>query len=156
VGGKRINLLFSKTGVMRSGYLHSDTKYSLVVSGEVEVWLLTNHGTNKVVHSATSDPSFVIPPYTPHILHALSDSVVAEWWDQAGDTQCWFYHPYRRIVDVQNSLLSTSMGQHHFLVPQLDYDRKQQEANGASRSLLWLGTGLAVGIVVGSFLGRPR
>lgn len=141
---------------MRSGYLHSEIKYSFVVSGEVEVWLLTNHGTDKVIHSATSESSFVIPPYTPHILHFLSDSVLAEWWDQAVDTQCWFYHPYRRIVDVQNSLLSTSMGQHHFLVPQLDYDRKQQEANGASSSLLWMASGLAAGVVLGYLFGRRR
>ena len=49
VGGKRINLLFSKTGVMRSGYLHPETKYGFVVSGEVEVWILTNKGTDKKV-----------------------------------------------------------------------------------------------------------
>jgi hypothetical protein len=55
VGGKRINLLFSKTGVMRSGYLHPETKYDFVVSGEVEVWILTNHGTDKKVRSRSND-----------------------------------------------------------------------------------------------------
>lgn len=49
VGGKRINLLYSVSGVMRSGYLHPETKYGFVVSGEVEVWVLTNQGTDKKV-----------------------------------------------------------------------------------------------------------
>jgi hypothetical protein len=99
--------------------------------------------------------SFVIHPYTPHILHFLNDSVLAEWWDQAGDTQCWYYHPYRRIVDIQNSLVSTSTGQHHFLVPQTDFERQQQEKTGASSSgLLWMATGLAIGMVLGGYLAR--
>lgn len=99
--------------------------------------------------------SFVISPYTPHILHFLHDAVLAEWWDQAGDTQCWYYHPYRRIVDIQNSLLSTSTGQHHFLVPQTDFERQQQEKTGASSSgLLWMTTGLAIGMVLGGYVVR--
>ena len=57
----------------------------------------------------------------------MEDSIISEWWDQSGDTQCWYYHPYRRIVDVQNSLICTSMGQHHFLVPQTDFERQEQE-----------------------------
>lgn len=137
---------------MRSGYLHPEPKYDFVVSGEVEVWLLTHHGTEKTVHRAMD--SFVIPAYTPHIYHYLSDSVVAEWWDQAGDTECWFYHPYRRIVDVQNSILSTSMGSHHFLVPQLDYEKQQQETTGISSGFLWVASGLALGLVVGGYLGK--
>ena len=52
VGGKRINLLSSKTGVMRSGYLHPEPKYGFVVCGEVEVWVLTNTGTKKKVRAA--------------------------------------------------------------------------------------------------------
>jgi hypothetical protein len=34
---------------MRSGYLHPEPKYGFVVSGEVEVWVLTNQGTDKKV-----------------------------------------------------------------------------------------------------------
>jgi len=154
VGGKRINLLYSKTGVMRSGYLHPETKYDFVVSGEVEVWVLTNRGTDKKIYKALE--TFVIPPYTPHILHFLSDTVVAEWWNQDRDTLCYFYHPYRRIVDVQNSLLSTSMGQHHLLVPQMDFDRKQQEATGVSGGILWMATGLAFGMILGGYIARTR
>ena len=38
VGGQRINLLFSKKGVMRSGYLHPHTMHDVVITGQVEVW----------------------------------------------------------------------------------------------------------------------
>ncbi|KAL3907848.1 MAG: hypothetical protein SGILL_008705, partial [Bacillariaceae sp.] len=154
VGGKRINLLSSKTGVMRSGYLHQETKYGFVVSGEVEVWVLTNTGTDKKVYKAHE--YFEILPYTPHILHFLEDSVISEWWDQPADTQCWYYHPYRRIVDVQNSLICTNMGQHHFLVPQTDYERQEQEKTGVSSGILWMATGLATGIILGGYIGRTK
>jgi len=38
VGGQRINLLFSKKGVMRSGYLHPHAMHDVVIAGQVEVW----------------------------------------------------------------------------------------------------------------------
>lgn len=38
VGGQRINLLFSKQGVMRSGYLHPHIMQDVVIKGQVEVW----------------------------------------------------------------------------------------------------------------------
>ena len=38
VGGQRINLLFSKKGVMRSGYLHPHVMQDVVIRGQVEVW----------------------------------------------------------------------------------------------------------------------
>ena len=98
--------------------------------------------------------SFEIHPYTPHVLHFLEDSIISEWWDQSGDTQCWYYHPYRRIVDVQNSLICTSMGQHHFLVPQTDFERQEQEKGGVSSGVLWMATGLAFGMILGGYVGR--
>jgi hypothetical protein len=186
---------------MRSGYLHPETKYGFVLNGEVEVWVLTNTGTDKMVCNQSalfgSGPvmifdvvvifiirsfsphgfylvlqmvvpqiylpteTFVIRPYTPHILHFLKDSVIVEWWDLigSGDASCWYYHPYRRIVDIQNSLLSTSTGQHHYLVPQTDFERQEQEKRGASSSgLLWMTFGLAIGMVLGGYVVRttPR
>jgi len=41
-GGQRINLLFSKKGVMRSGYLHPHAMHDVVVSGQVEVWCVSS------------------------------------------------------------------------------------------------------------------
>jgi hypothetical protein len=129
-----------------------------VILGEVEVWLLTPKGTEKRIYKPRD--SFIIPPYTPHILHFLTDSIISEWWYQTGETRCWLYHPYRRIVDVQNSLLSTSMGEHHLLVPQNDYDQEQLKPNTSLVTgiggLFWLGTGIAIGVLVGSVLSKPR
>jgi hypothetical protein len=49
------------------------------------------------------------------------------------------------------------MGQHHLLVPQMDFDRKQQEGTGASSgSILWMATGLAIGMILGGYIGRGR
>jgi hypothetical protein len=137
---------------MRSGYCHPETKYDFVISGQVEVWLLTPQGTDKTIYPPGE--SFEIPPYTPHILHFLSHTVLAEWWEQPGESRCWLYHPYRNIVDVQNSLLSTSTGQHQLLVPQNDFDRQQDPATGM-KSLFLVSTGIVIGVMIGSILPRP-
>lgn len=143
---------------MRSGYFHPITKNDFVISGEIEVWILTPEGTEKKIYK--SRDRFLIPAYTPHILHFLEDSVIAESWDHLGEIRCWLYHPYRRIVDVQNSLISTSIGEHHILVPQNHHDQHQPSAFASFLSgiggMFWLGTGIAIGVYVGSALSKPR
>ena len=54
VGGTRINMLFSKKDVMRSGYLHNHKTFTFVVKGKVELWLLEQEGTVKTVYGAGS------------------------------------------------------------------------------------------------------
>eukprot|EP00980_Cylindrotheca_fusiformis_P027861 scaffold22560_cov135-Cylindrotheca_fusiformis.AAC.72 len=156
VGGKRINILHSKAGVMRSGYLHAESKFDYLMCGKVELWVLTEQGTSKRIYN--THEVFEIPAYTPHILYFMEDTTMTEHWEQSGETRCWIYHPYRRIVDVQNSLHSKSTGQHHLLVPQIEFDRAQNQAPAvpALRSLLWLSTGIAIGAVVGSILAKPK
>jgi len=142
---------------MRSGYLHPDTKYDFVLLGSVEVWVLHPGGTKKTIYH--KHQFFEIPPYTPHLLHFLEDSILAEWWNQPNESRCWYYHPYRNIVDVQNSLVSTSTGRHSILVPQHDYDQWAKELNTAGGDSGWFGGGgssfwlMTTGIVLGFLLG---
>lgn len=154
VGGKRLNLLFSKTGVMRSGYLHPEVKHCFVFSGSVELWILTPIGTSKKIYVALDQ--FSVPAYVPHIFLFQSDSVCGEWWDQPAALACWLYHPYRRVVDVTNSLVSRSTGQHQLLVPEDDQYIKFQSLQNSSglRSFVWWSTGLAMGIGIGTFLAK--
>eukprot|EP00591_Stephanopyxis_turris_P009480 CAMPEP_0195522002 /NCGR_PEP_ID=MMETSP0794_2-20130614/19861_1 /TAXON_ID=515487 /ORGANISM="Stephanopyxis turris, Strain CCMP 815" /LENGTH=185 /DNA_ID=CAMNT_0040651673 /DNA_START=15 /DNA_END=569 /DNA_ORIENTATION=- len=113
VGHKRINLLYSKPNVMRSGYLHPNKTHDFVISGKVEVWLLTTACTEKKVYR--KGESFTVEPYVPHILHFLEDTILCEWWGE-GEFRCWYYHPYRRIIDINNSKLAPSVGQFQRLV----------------------------------------
>ena len=160
VGGKRINLLSSCKGVMRSGYLHPHTLHDTVIAGKVEVWTLTQTGTVKTVYNEKDH--FSVPPYVPHILYFLDDSILAEWWD-TDDFQCWYYHPYRKIIDVQNSLIardheyksssggvSGATGRHQRLVPQ---DEAAVMTNKKTKGLATAAVGLAVGVVTGVVVG---
>ena len=162
VGGKRINMLFSKKDVMRSGYLHNHKTFSFVVSGKVELWLLKPEGTVKTVHGPNE--FFCVESFYPHILHFLEDTIISEWWE--GKFQCWYYHPYRRLVQLQNELVancnkddvSSSIGQFQRLVPA---DLGEATTGTALGALLWMGTGVIVGAVAAtSFLafaaGHPR
>jgi len=229
--GTRVNLLYSTSNTMRSGYLHPIPKRDYVLRGRVEVWTLTPTTTLKTVYK--SNETFQIDAYTPHILHFLADTVLIEWWwwpsaendvvgigenavikktgstasssdkllkeeeegegnrnkqkdstkkrkgsfgvtfeggsggggtgnggngrketTTGGDLQCWYYHPYRRIVDVHNSLVAPSTGRFQRLVPQDsssfknkggdDYDDYSGGGSGGS-SLLWWTFGFAAG-----------
>jgi hypothetical protein len=183
VGGKRINLLYSVKGVMRSGYLHPHTMHDTVISGRVEVWTLTETETIKTIYEQYQH--FTIEPYVPHILHFLEDSVVAEWWPHESDFQCWYYHPYRKIIDIQNSIMATELatsgngssggsngggrgdessgssaktGHHQRLVPQ---DEARLHASdgpfsvwgGRIMALVVVGVAASTGLVVGIVLG---
>lgn len=150
VGGKRINMLYSKKDVMRSGYLHNHKTFSFVVSGKVELWLLKPEGTVKTVYG--SNEYFSVDSFYPHILHFLQDTIISEWWE--GKFQCWYYHPYRRLVQLQNELVancskdndvSSSIGQFQRLVPADLGDATRSTALGAA--VLWMGAGVMVGAV---------
>lgn len=130
VGGVRINLLFSKQNTMRSGYFHPHVTYDFVINGSVEVWTLNQTGTLKTIYR--SHEYFTIDKYIPHILYFLDDTILMEWYDKNCIFQCYYYHPYRKIVDIQNSITTASslssstssnkMGRLSRLVAQEDID----------------------------------
>jgi hypothetical protein len=149
VGHQRLNLLYSKQGVMRSGYLHPHPLHSIVITGQVEVWTLEDSGTVKNMYSQYDH--FTIPPYVPHILHfpTSNDTILAEWWSPPNaEFQCYYYHPYRTAIDINNSLrmkkemagdnnsgsntepystaTSTSTGRHQRLIPQDEANLHEQ------------------------------
>ena len=146
-------MLFSKSKVMRSGYLHPEPVYDFVVKGRVELWVLTPKGTDKRVYGPMEN--FTVPAYVPHILHFLEDTILTEWWESSEALLCFVYHPYRRVIDVRNSLVSSSTGQHQLLVPQDDDQFSKflelQSSSGLG-SFLWWGAGLVMGVAVGTFL----
>lgn len=139
VGGTRINLLYSKQNTMRSGYFHPHITYDFIVNGTIEVWTLNKTGTLKTIYK--SHDYFVINPYIPHILYFLDDTILMEWYDKNCEFQCYYYHPYRKIVDIQNSIIATStsksnndinrnkMGRLSRLIVQDDMDANDQLTN---------------------------
>lgn len=149
VGHRRMNVLYSKEGVMRSGYLHPHSMNDFVVSGKVEVWTLSGDDTKKTIYSASE---FVtLDPYTPHILIFLEDTILLEYWQ--GPFSCWYYHPYRRLVQLRNSLAENkSAGLLQHLVPQ---DNPLDSA-GLSTKSLWWSAGLVMGVAVGAVLATTH
>lgn len=98
---ERINILYTRKGVMRSGDIHTNFQCDFVFAGSVEVWTLLRDGsTRKVTYG--SKQYVEIPPYTPHIFHFVADTVMAEWWEGRGSSsefRAWFYSPYRSLVE---------------------------------------------------------
>jgi len=149
VGTSRINLLFSRKGVMRSGDIHQNTQHDFVFSGRVEVWRLsTQQGTIKTIHQAYE--YIQIDPFVPHIFHFLEDTVMAEWWEPQG-FYAWFYEPYRKLV--QASFQPTKPG---YLCLLKDAEKEGRDDDGSDRkygdTLKTIVGSLAVGITMGYFL----
>lgn len=98
---ERINILYTRRGVMRSGDIHANFQCDFVFAGSVEVWSLLKDGSTKKV-TYGSKQYVEIPPYTPHIFHFVADTVMAEWWEGRGSSsefRAWFYSPYRSLVE---------------------------------------------------------
>jgi hypothetical protein len=169
VGGRRLNLMHTVTGAMRSGYLHPHYLYSVVLIGRVEVWTLTETGTQKDIYGPYEH--FIIAPYIPHILYFLAPTTMAEWWDAEVQFSCYYYHPYRKILDVQNSIFATTqvidnnngthqLGHHQFLIPQDQASIQQnQRQSSYGTTLLWMTFAGLLGAAVGAYsvaIARPR
>jgi len=94
-GEKRINILHTRKGVMRSGDLHANTQHDFIFKGKVEVWIREGDSTRKRIYE---DKEYLkIDPYVPHIFHFLEDTIMAEWWEPE-PFHAWYYEPYRKIV----------------------------------------------------------
>jgi hypothetical protein len=102
--GKRINIVQTCQGAMRSGDLHPNTQCSFVFEGSVEVWIPQRDGSTKKFKLGPRD-YFEVPAYVPHVEHFLQDTIHAEWWEAndvtgANGFRHWLYAPYRRLVDL--------------------------------------------------------
>mmetsp|Transcript_18797 Transcript_18797/g.27797 ORF Transcript_18797/g.27797 Transcript_18797/m.27797 type:complete len:217 (+) Transcript_18797:92-742(+) len=150
IGGKRVNQLFSKKGMMRSGYIHNCTVDRFLISGKVEVWTLSHDGTEK--NTYTTGELCSIPPYVPQLLNFLEDSVIVEYWD-VEDFQSYFYHPYRNVVNIHSGVINMDTSVKHVpplfqhLVPQIHLEDKSQLAV----KVLWAFTGMVFGTAAGAF-----
>lgn len=170
VGNKRLNLLYTKVGVMRSGDIHAHIQHDFIFQGKIQVWILTKDGTTQK-HIYNKGQYITIPSFTPHIFEFLEDSIIAEWWDYP--FKAWFYKPYRTIV--QNSFSSsagstTKPGQfHHYIIEDkpkeekkevIDDEKKekcqQQQAIIIKYTLPTWFSGLAVGLCLGYFIVGSR
>lgn len=95
--GTKINAIFTKKGFMRSGDLHPNIQFDLILSGKIELWTLEKGETIKKILGPNT---FVaIGPHVPHLFNFLEDTLMMEWWD--GPFEAWFYRPYRDIIDKQ-------------------------------------------------------
>ena len=94
---KRINILYTKKGYLRSGDIHPNEQCDFIFSGKVKIWTLQSDGSTKITSYSAHD--FIsIPRGVPHVFEFIEDTVMAEWWEPPG-FQAWFYRPYRDIVD---------------------------------------------------------
>ena len=143
VRNKRINLLYTRKGVMRSGDIHKNRQHDFVFSGKVQVQTLRSDGTSE---SQVYGPySYVcIEPYVPHIFNFLEDTIIAEWWEPE-PFEAWYYLPFREIV--RKSFLATKPGR--FL--KLDVVE-----SGFKNSKFFGLTTFLLGIAVGFTLARRR
>ena len=94
--GVKVNILYTKAGVMRSGDFHPHPQLDILLSGKVELRTLQNgvHETREVGPNTL----IVLEPYVPHLFNFLEPTVMMEWWD--GPFECHYYKPYRDIIDA--------------------------------------------------------
>ena len=118
VSGVKFNVIFSKAGTYRSGDVHPNTQYDLVLSGQAEItqraaeaWEARNlasrttcwlgHTVDEWTSVLLPGEKCVIPKGHPHLFYFPVDTVMLEWWD--GPFDATYYEPYRKIVEAQNA-----------------------------------------------------
>ncbi len=97
VGGFGFNVVYTKTGGIRSGEIHPNTQFDLVLKGEFEIW--TVEQGRIVKRRYKENDFFIIPKNTPHLFKCLKDSIMLEWWD--GPFKVEYYAPFRKYVEEQ-------------------------------------------------------
>ena len=93
--GVRYNTLTSKAGTYRSGDIHHNVQYDVVLQGSVTV--TTRHGGEDWKQTAVAGDRIMIPANVPHLFYFEEDTVMVEWWD--GPFAAEYFRLYRDIVD---------------------------------------------------------
>jgi len=147
---------------------HTTTAYIIYIIQQNRT--LTNAGTQKTIYKEKQ--AFQIDPWTPHLLFFLKDTILTEWWE-ADEFQCYYYHPYRKIIDVQNSLIArennegvspadplhpSATGRYQRLIPQDESSLAAAMSRngtlvGRLGALLVVAAAAAAGVVVGITIG---
>ncbi|MFA4941888.1 MAG: hypothetical protein WC582_04870 [Patescibacteria group bacterium] len=95
--GAKFNVLSTKAGYFRSGDFHPNIQYDVILKGKFR---LTMRKGNKDIVSIKGENEFIeIPPNTPHLFEAITDTVMLEWW--SGPFEVGYYEPYRKFVEEQ-------------------------------------------------------
>merc|ERR1719310_679541 len=77
---RRVNILYTRAGYLRSGDLHPNDQLDFVFSGRVRIWTLQSDGTTRITTHGKND--FIrIPRAVPHVFEFVEDTVLAEWWE---------------------------------------------------------------------------
>ena len=95
----RINILYTNSGYLRSGDIHPNTQCDFIFSGSVKVWTLSNIDGSTITTTYGKHEFIKIPRGVPHVFEFIEDTVMAEWWEDPSGFECWFYKPYRDIVN---------------------------------------------------------
>lgn len=92
IGGKRVNLLHTLPGMYRSGDMHPNRQYDMLIEGECLITMPDKEVT-------LSEPLDIleIPPSIPHLFYFPKETWLLEWW--SGPFEMEFYGPYRCIVE---------------------------------------------------------
>ena len=155
---ERINILYTRKGVMRSGDIHANFQCDFVFVGSVEVWTLLKDGSTKKV-TYGSKQYVEIPPYTPHIFHFVADTVMAEWWEGRGSSsefRAWFYSPYRSLVEQSYCSKGSDsppgkLKEYKEVVKAHDDDAAEEQRKNeliplATRAAAWISVSLALSV----------
>jgi hypothetical protein len=118
------------------------------------VWTLRHREERAETFYGAWEILFTLAPYVPHILHFLEDAVSSGTFGE-GQFICYYHHPYRRVVPIQeNSLMEVQQGQNR--------NTSAFSATGHAREIvdytwrvLWT-TGLVMGVALGIFIGHGR
>ena len=94
VGGREINVIFTKAGMYRAGDYHATEQYSLVIKGRLEITL--RRGKRDVIKRYGKNDFITISRNVPHLYKSLTDSVIIQWL--AGSYKTRYYEPYRKII----------------------------------------------------------
>lgn len=95
INGAKFNIIYTKAGALRSGDVHPNKQFDIILSGEVEITIKKED--KDLMIKKVSNEFVMIEPEVPHLFKFIKDTVMIEWWD--GPFQVKYYEPYRKYVE---------------------------------------------------------
>lgn len=101
--GQEILMIYTKKGYMRGGEIHKGRQWNVILQGAVD-WTIGFESLYK--KESYYAPAYIaVPKDQPHMMEALTDTLMIEWREYPLEEPVNYYKPFRdKIIERREQL----------------------------------------------------
>jgi len=102
--GQEILMIYTKKGYMRGGEIHKGRQWNIILQGAVN-WIIQQKYMFPLHQLYYSSAYIVTPKEIPHMMEALTDTLMIEWREYPLEQPVNYYKSFRDLIEKRRQEL---------------------------------------------------